>query len=80
VAFGNNKVFEKTPFAGKAPDLSGKKVWIANGATDAYSPQARVESLNDELRSLGAQVTYLLHPGGHTISKDHVQQIHSDLA
>ena len=80
VAFGNNKVFEKTPFSRKAPDLSGKKVWIANGATDGYSPQARVENLNDELRSLGAQVTYLLHPGGHTISKDHVQQIHSDLA
>ena len=80
VAFGNNKVFEKTPFARSAPDLSGKKVWIANGAADTYSPQARVESLNDELRSLGAQVTYLLHPGGHTISKEHVQQIHSDLA
>lgn len=80
VAFGNNKVFEKTPFTRKAPDLTGKKVWVANGAIDAYSPHARVENLNDEFRSLGAQVTYLLHPGGHTISKEHVQQIHSDLA
>ena len=80
VAFGNNKVFESTPFKRGAPDLNGKRVWAANGAADPYSPQQRVESLLEEFRGLGAEVTYLLHPGGHTISNEHVQQIHRDFA
>lgn len=80
VAFGNNKVFEKTPFKRAAPDLTGKRVWIANGAADPYSPQDRVAALISEFQQLGATVEYLLHPGGHTIVMQHIQQIHSQLA
>lgn len=79
VAFGNNKVFEDTPFKKGKPNLAGKRVWIANGATDDYSPQFRVDALIQEFQELGAQVEFLLHPGGHTISKDHVQQIRREL-
>lgn len=80
VAFGNNKVFDQTPFKKGAPDLAGKRVWIANGATDLYSPQVRVDALVQEFRNLGAQVEFMLHPGGHTISTEHIQRIHSQLA
>lgn len=80
VAFGNNKVFEDTPFNKGLPDLTGKRVWLANGALDEYSPQYRVDKLIAEFRQLGAQVEFLLHPGGHTISKDHVQQIRRELS
>jgi predicted esterase len=80
VAFGNNKVFEKTPFTNKAPDLRGKRVWIANGAADPYSPQDRVASLISEFKSLGAHVEFFIHPGGHSIVIDHIQRIHSQLA
>ena len=80
VAFGNNKVFEDTPYTKGEPDLSGKRVWIANGAADSYSPQVRIDRLIAEFKHLGAQVEFLLHSGGHNISKDHVQQIRSELA
>jgi phospholipase/carboxylesterase len=80
VAFGNNKVFEDTPFKKGLPDLTGKRVWLANGAIDEYSPQYRVDKLIAEFRQLGAQVEFLLHPGGHAISKDHVQQIRRELS
>jgi phospholipase/carboxylesterase len=80
VAFGNNKVFEDTPYTKGEPDLSGKRVWIANGAADLYSPQVRIDSLIAEFQHLGAEVKFLIHQGGHNISKDHVQQIRSELA
>jgi predicted esterase len=80
VAMGNNKVFDDTPFKKGPPDLSGKRVWIANGAADDYSPQVRVDALIEELRNLGASVEFMLHPGGHTISIEHVRQIAKELA
>ena len=80
VAMGNNKVFDDTPFKNGKPDLFGKRVWIANGAADAYSPQVRVDALIEEFKSLGATVEFLLHPGGHTIAMEHVRQIASELA
>lgn len=80
VAFGTNKVFGKTPFKRSAPDLAGKRVWVANGAADPYSPADRVEALVDELRELGAEVHYSLHPGGHTISHEQVKTIAEQLA
>jgi phospholipase/carboxylesterase/glyoxalase family protein len=55
-------------------------VWIANGAADAYSPQVRVDALIEEFKSLGAEVEFMLHPGGHTIAMEHVRQIASELA
>ena len=80
VAFGTNKVFAKTPFLKGAPNLSGKRVWVANGAADHYSPADRVEALVAELRELGADVSYSLHPGGHTISHEQVKVIAGQLA
>jgi phospholipase/carboxylesterase len=80
VAMGNNKVFDDTPFKKGKPDLTGKHVWVANGAADAYSPQVRVDALIEEFISLGAKVEFMLHPGGHTIAMEHVRQIASELA
>ena len=80
VAMGNNKVFDDTPFKNGKPDLASKRVWIANGAADAYSPQVRVDALIEEFKSLGAKVAFMLHPGGHTIAMEHVRQIASELA
>jgi len=80
VAMGNNKVFDDTPFKKGMPDLTGKRVWIANGAADAYSPQVRVDALIEEFKSLGATVEFMLHSGGHTIAMEHVRQIASELA
>lgn len=80
ILFGNNKVFEQTPFANSAPDLSGKRVWIANGAQDTYSPQPRIDALIAEYQALGAKVQFMLHAGGHTISHEHVRSIAADLA
>lgn len=80
VALGNNKVFDDTPFKKGRPDLTGKRVWIANGAADAYSPQARVDALIEEFKSLGASVEFMLHSGGHTIAIEHVQHIAKQLA
>jgi predicted esterase len=80
VAFGTNKVFAKTPFAKAAPNLKGKRVWVANGAADHYSPEPRVKELMNELGALGADVKYLLHAGGHHISPEHVRIIGEQLS
>lgn len=80
IAFGTNKVFDKTPFKKSAPKLGGKRVWVCNGAADPYSPADRVEALVDELREFGAEVHYSLHPGGHTISHGQVKAIAEQLA
>lgn len=80
VAFGTNKVFAKTPFTKQAPDLSGKRVWVANGAADQYSPEDRVKELMNELGALGAEVKYILHSGGHHISPEHVRIIGEQLS
>lgn len=77
-AFGTTKSFIKTPFLKGAPDLTGKRVWIANGEADSYSPAERTVSMIQEFEGCGASVTYLLHPGGHTIVPSHIQQIHSE--
>ena len=80
IAFGTNKVFDKTPFKKSAPKLGGKRVWVCNGAADPYSPADRVEALVDELREFGAEGHYSLHPGGHTISHEQVKAIAEQLA
>lgn len=79
VAFGTTKVFAKTPFAKGIPNLSGKRVWVANGAADQYSPESEVKELMNELGGLGADVKYLLHAGGHHISPEHVRIIGEQL-
>jgi predicted esterase len=57
------------------PDLSGKKVFIANGVQDAYAPEEVTAELVEKLRQSGAEVTLLSHPGGHSIANDHVAEI-----
>ena len=76
IAFGATKPLLDTPKV----DLSGKRVWIANGEHDPYAPEAITEQWVAELRELGANVSWLRHPGGHQISPAHIQQIASELA
>lgn len=78
VAFGTTKSFEKTPFK-KVPNLTGKRVWIANGVQDLYSPAERTTAMVDEFESLGATVSLRMQPGGHTISPQHVREIAAEL-
>lgn len=76
-AFGTTKSFVVSP---NSPDLTGKKVWIANGAQDGYSPADKTAAMIEELESLGAEVELFMHAGGHQIVMEHVQQIHRKLA
>lgn len=77
VAFGTTKSFLQNP---KRPNLSGKSVWIANGAVDGYSPIEKTRQMIAEFEEYGAQVQYFEHSGGHTIVLDHVQEINRQLA
>lgn len=77
VAFGTTKPFQKSP---SSPNLRGKRVIIANGALDAYSPDEKTKAMIAEFKSLGAEVKLLMHPGGHEIAMDHVRQIAKDLS
>lgn len=72
VAFGTTKAFETSP---TTPDLRGKKVFIANGETDGYSPPEKTTQMIAEFEGFGADVTLLMHPGGHQISGEHVEFI-----
>jgi phospholipase/carboxylesterase len=77
VAFGTTQVLAE--FA-QEPDLRGKRVFIANGEQDHYSPEARTVAMIAQLEGFGAEVTLLMHPGGHQISGDHVRFIAFELA
>lgn len=72
VAFGTTKAFEVSP---TSPNLQGKRVFIANGEQDPYSPPEKTKQMVAEFESFGAEVTVLMHPGGHQISADHVTAI-----
>ena len=72
VAFGTTQVL---PEIRSGVDLLGKKVFIANGELDHYSPEQKTEALIEQLEGLGADVTLLVHPGGHQISGEHVEFI-----
>lgn len=75
-AFGTTKSFLESR---SVANLAGKKVWIANGATDEYSPADRTTDMVSEFKSLGAEVQLMMHPGGHEIVMRHIQQIHRNL-
>ena len=77
VAFATNKALDT---AGLLPDLTGKRVFIANGASDGYSPADVVDSMIAEFRDWGADVNFQLHRGGHLIISDHVEVIRDLLA
>ncbi len=76
VAFGTTQVL---PDLEQEPDLRGKHVFIANGQQDHYSPEAKTVAMIDQFEGYGAEVTLLMHPGGHQISGDHVRFIASEL-
>ena len=76
VAFGTTQVL---PELDVEPDLRGKQVFIANGKQDHYSPEAKTVAMIAQLEGFGAEVTLLMHPGGHQISGDHVRFIASEL-
>jgi predicted esterase len=73
VAFGTTKSFVNPP--ARLPNLAGKRVFVANGAQDAYSPPEVTDALVREFRSYGATVELMVHSGGHTISHEHVKRI-----
>jgi predicted esterase len=76
VLFGSTKPLKEVS---SDLDLTGKRVWIANGDLDPYAPVEVTEAWVEALRSLGAQVQWLRHPGGHQISPAHLQEISSQL-
>lgn len=76
VLFGSTRPFKTIAIT---PDLSGKRIWIANGDFDGYAPNAVTADWVAELESYGAQVSWLRHPGGHQISPAHLQEISSVL-
>ena len=74
-AFGTTKSFTSSPK--QTPNLTGKKILIANGELDDYSPAAKTDEMVREFRSFGASVELMMHKGGHTISHEHVKRISS---
>ena len=61
-------------------DLTGKRIWLANGDQDSYAPVEISQRWVEQLGEFGAEVTWLRHPGGHQISQDHLRLIAQGLA
>jgi phospholipase/carboxylesterase len=69
------------PFAEPpAADLSGRLVVISNGERDFMIPATMTDTLAQQLRDRGAEVTLMRHPGGHQIDLAGLQQIKAMLA
>jgi predicted esterase len=60
-------------------DLTGMRIWLANGDNDPYAPIVVSERWVAQLEAFGATVTWLRHPGGHQISGEHVRLIRDEL-
>ena len=73
--FGSTKPYRDV----EKVDMTGKRIWLANGDMDSYAPVAASEAWVEELQGFGAEVKWLRHPGGHQISHAHVNQIASEL-
>lgn len=56
-------------------DLAGKRVAVVNGRHDPMATPAHTETLTNELRAAGAEVTVVDHDGGHTIEPRTLPQI-----
>lgn len=68
------------PYQSVTPvDLTGKRIWLANGDHDSYAPVEVSERWVEQLRDFGAEVTWLRHSGGHQISHEHVHLIAQEL-
>lgn len=76
ILFGSTRPFADLQVK---PELTGKRVWIANGDQDPYAPNATTQEWVSQLEGYGAAVTWLRHPGGHQISPAHLQEISSSL-
>lgn len=76
ILFGSTRPLEVVPQA----DLTGKRIWVANGVNDPYAPESITAEWVEQLRAMGAEVKWLSHPGGHQISPAHLQEISRDLA
>lgn len=61
-------------------DLTGKRIWLANGDQDSYAPVEISQRWVEQLGEFGAEVAWLRHPGGHQISRDHLRLIAQGLA
>lgn len=61
-------------------DLTGKRIWLANGDQDSYAPVDISSRWVEQLGGFGAEVTWLRHPGGHQISQDHIREIANELS
>lgn len=77
VLFGSTMPFREIT---DSVDLTGKRIWIANGRFDSYAPDAITEFWVSLLKDFGAEVKWLSHDGGHQISSEHLQEISSDFA
>lgn len=60
-------------------DLSGKRIWLANGDQDSYAPVDISKQWVTQLQQFGADVTWLRHPGGHAVITDHIDIISQSL-
>lgn len=69
--FGSTKPFKSVDEV----NLSGKRVWLANGDMDSYAPKEISEQWVSELEAMGADVNWLRHSGGHMIIPEHIKAI-----
>jgi phospholipase/carboxylesterase len=60
-------------------DLSGKRIWLANGDQDFYAPVDVSERWVKQLSEFGANATWLRHQGGHQVTQEHVRLIADEL-
>lgn len=58
------------------PDLSGTRVFLANGRQDPYVPTENAERLAALLRENGAEVTQVWQAGGHELTRRDVSLAH----
>jgi phospholipase/carboxylesterase len=64
------------PFRDPPPaDLTGKRVAVANGRRDPMATAEHTDTLTTQLHDRGADVTVLLHDGGHTIDARQLPRI-----
>ena len=75
VLFGSTK-----PYRNIEPvDLTGKRIWLANGDRDPYAPVEVSENWVAELSRNGAEATWLRHAGGHQIDPEHLRIIAQEI-
>ncbi len=62
------------------PDLSGKRILMISGKVDPYYTGDVAEERAAHLRGCGADVTLILHPGGHELGERDVREVHGWLS